>query len=524
MTGRTLLRLAGGLVLLVGGWLLLAPPALGGQLAYAVTSGTSMKPSFSTGDLAILRAGHSAEVGQVAAYHSHVLGRVVMHRVIGIHDGLYVFKGDNNGYTDPDRPTAEDLIGTLALRVPGAGTWFERLTGRPAVVLAVLLIIGVPAGAAAHRRKQRRRTVSRHAAPRPSRTSPLAGAPGILRAGFASCLIGFLAAVALGGAAWAAPTSSGGDGQVDRTPGRLTFSYSAAVPPSPVYAGERVVSPDPIFRALTDVVDVRVSYQAQARETTGRYRLEAMLTDASGWHATIPLVKDTDFESGQFVASSRLRLDQLQGRAEAAAAVAKVPMHQLTVVVQSTVLVEGQAAFAPRLRFSLTPTQLRLIDPPSAMSVGHDTPSNVRAIPGPRRLEVGRFSIAADTALSLALPLAGVSLVGSLIALLALRRSAPSSEADAIRRRYAPLLIQVHPMPVPAGRPVVDVTQFSTLAKLAERYGLLVLHWCRSGVETFVVQDEGITYRYRASTSTSSEALTVTSPDSISRPVVAGHQ
>ncbi|GAP60591.1 hypothetical protein AHiyo1_41510 [Arthrobacter sp. Hiyo1] len=77
------------------------------------------------------------------------------------------------------------------------------------------------------------------------------------------------------------------------------------------------------------------------------------------------------------------------------------------------------------------------------------------------------------------------------------RRTAPVDEAAAIRRRYAALLVRVHPMPAPQSRPVIDVTTFSTLAKLAERYGLLVLHWARSGVETFVVQDENITYRYR---------------------------
>ena len=52
-------------------------------------------------------------------------------------------------------------------------------------------------------------------------------------------------------------------------------------------------------------------------------------------------------------------------------------------------------------------------------------------------------------------------------------------------------------MPAPSGRPVIDVTSFATLAKLAKRYGLLVLHWARSDVETFIVQDEGTTYRYR---------------------------
>jgi hypothetical protein len=55
-------------------------------------------------------------------------------------------------------------------------------------------------------------------------------------------------------------------------------------------------------------------------------------------------------------------------------------------------------------------------------------------------------------------------------------------------------------MPAPQGRQVIDVTTFPTLAKLAERYGLPVLHWNRSGMETFVVQDESITYRYRAGT------------------------
>jgi len=83
------------------------------------------------------------------------------------------------------------------------------------------------------------------------------------------------------------------------------------------------------------------------------------------------------------------------------------------------------------------------------------------------------------------------------------RRTAPSDEAAAIRRRYAALLIRVHPMSAPQSRPVIDVTTFSTLAKLAERYGLLVLHWKRSGVETFVVQDENITYRYRVGADTS---------------------
>jgi hypothetical protein len=95
-----------------------------------------------------------------------------------------------------------------------------------------------------------------------------------------------------------------------------------------------------------------------------------------------------------------------------------------------------------------------------------------------------------------------VLLAGGLLAIAAIavlgQMSAAPSEGAAIRRRYAALLAPVHPMPTPPDRPVVEVTDFATLAKLAERYGLLVLHWSRSGVETFVVQDEGATFRYRS--------------------------
>ena len=67
----------------------------------------------------------------------------------------------------------------------------------------------------------------------------------------------------------------------------------------------------------------------------------------------------------------------------------------------------------------------------------------------------------------------------------------------AIRRRYSSMLVPVRPVTTAPGSPVIDVATFAALVRLAERYGLLVLHWTRSGIETFIVQDEGNTYRYR---------------------------
>jgi hypothetical protein len=73
--------------------------------------------------------------------------------------------------------------------------------------------------------------------------------------------------------------------------------------------------------------------------------------------------------------------------------------------------------------------------------------------------------------------------------------SRPLSEAERVKHRHGSLLLPVLPIALPPGRPVIDVPDIAALARIAERYGLLVLHWSRSGVHTYVVQDEGTTFR-----------------------------
>jgi hypothetical protein len=76
----------------------------------------------------------------------------------------------------------------------------------------------------------------------------------------------------------------------------------------------------------------------------------------------------------------------------------------------------------------------------------------------------------------------GALLAAALVGLLA-RASAPATEAAAIHCRYAQMLVEVEPMPTPAGRPVVDVADFKTLARLAERQGWpsATSCWCCTG-------------------------------------------
>ncbi len=98
-------------------WIQLAPHQLGGRSDYVVTSGISMEPRFHTGDLAIVREQSSYHVGEIVAYHSTMLHTTILHRIVKIQDGHYSFKGDNNGYVDPEQPD-EGAADRRALAAP----------------------------------------------------------------------------------------------------------------------------------------------------------------------------------------------------------------------------------------------------------------------------------------------------------------------------------------------------------------------------------------------------------------------
>lgn len=77
-------------VLLGSAWLFLAPAQFGGATRYAVVEGSTMEPHLMRGDLVVVRAGASPEVGDVVLYRDSQLGVRVLHRVIGREDGRFV--------------------------------------------------------------------------------------------------------------------------------------------------------------------------------------------------------------------------------------------------------------------------------------------------------------------------------------------------------------------------------------------------------------------------------------------------
>ena len=126
---------------LVALWWVTAPPALGGKTTIVTVDGTSMLPHYKRADLVALRQASRYNVGDVVGYRSSMLHRVVIHRIVGIKNGRYTFKGDNNSFTDPEQPTRAELIGKDAMHLPAAGNLLQLL--RKPWVLALLAALAI---------------------------------------------------------------------------------------------------------------------------------------------------------------------------------------------------------------------------------------------------------------------------------------------------------------------------------------------------------------------------------------------
>ena len=115
------------LLVLAGAWFtMLRPQSLGGPSGYIMIRGSSMLPTYVTGDLVITHPAARYGVGDIVAYRvprgDFGEGIVVIHRIIGgsAEEG-FVIQGDNNPFKDDWYPKPTDIVGKAWVRLPRVG-------------------------------------------------------------------------------------------------------------------------------------------------------------------------------------------------------------------------------------------------------------------------------------------------------------------------------------------------------------------------------------------------------------------
>ncbi len=177
---RRLSSLAGTLLLVVmfGAWFsLFRPVSLGGPATWIVIRGSSMLPTYDTGDLVVMHAASAYSVGDIVAYRvpSGEIGEghVVVHRLVGGSPDGFEAVGDNNDALDPWLPTSADILGRPWITLPGVGrviTWLHQPAILAALATAVMvsLLVGRTPPSDDHERRRRRTAPETDRALRPS--------------------------------------------------------------------------------------------------------------------------------------------------------------------------------------------------------------------------------------------------------------------------------------------------------------------------------------------------------------------
>ncbi|MGH2806924.1 MAG: hypothetical protein ACRDKT_06585 [Actinomycetota bacterium] len=537
------------LTLVVGAaaWVFLAPPQLGGSTSYVITTGNSMEPLLHEGDLAIIRSQDSYGVSDVVAYHSVELDRTVLHRIVAERDGRFVFKGDNNDFLDPEKPAQARFTGTMLFHIPNLGTGLRALRSPVGVVVATLAIMAlVASGGVKSSRRRRRRAKHSHIEkprtgdPRPvivphqeqvgsvARVIPIRRAEGpppemlepeattapVVRRGAkrarAVVIVAMVGVVGFGSAGLylrAEPLTAVGRADIGYAHSGV-FSYNADVPDSPAYDGPTLVVGEPIFLNVLDEIALTHTYRLDS-EARGAVdadgRLVARLTAANGLRRTITLPTTQTPTSDGVKLSSRLRLARIVDVVRRVERATGVDQSSYGVRVMAEIDVRAtldghwlEDRFEADMELGFDGLQL---SPPVAGEEGATTFETSQSgtlsaeSPSIDDVSVGGRTVPSGTLQNAAVFGAGTSVAVLMIALAFLILVGPGDDAQRIQAKYGKLLVSVNEGPHAID--AIDVSDFETLARLAEQFEQVILHEAARGGHVYTVTCDGLIYRYR---------------------------
>lgn len=490
--------------------------ALAGQFAVVITHGASMQPTYGAGDVVVVREAGTYAVGDIVAYHSPMLDQIVLHRIVDTDGDAFVLQGDANSWLDPERPRADDLLGTAWLHAPKVGVPARWLTAHPALAAAGLLLFVVATGPI----RRKRRTVKKP----PGRASPRP--PKAFAAGQSQVLAALLAALfafgLLAGVSWTRPvTAAGPVGYTHHG----QFIYSASASTGAVYEAARVRTGDPLFLNLVRDIRLGFSYRFSAEEPTatrGTIGLRAEVTNGSGWSRTLELAATRPFDGDDVATSGNLDVARIRALTSQVAE-ATGESGTITVTVQPEVTLVGDVGeetfeerFAPSLAYQLTDTQLRPVDGDDGDEQFRAEQSGEVQVPGrqPATLSWSGRAIEVPTARWLSVVAAAACVAALLTLAIGSRRLAGLSEAERIRRRWPDLVTAVQVEHILPAR-VVCVDDMNALVALAQRSNRLILHDRATGA--FLVELDATLYRYDTAAAGRSRAAGPTDGDVLVR-------
>jgi signal peptidase I len=467
-------------------WLLL-PAGLGGGTTYLATHGVSMEPMFHAGDLAVVRAADSYAVGDVVAYHSATLDTTMLHRIVASAGGSFTTQGDNNGWRDPDHPTADQITGRLWVAVPHGGQALAHLH-TPLGLVALGSVVIVVTALLGNRRRR---------APSPGRRAPSPVRRAAARR-VAPVAAAVAAVAAVGGvAAFLVPATGPVAGSAHLAV-RGHYTYAGTATPGVTYPEGRITTGDPVWRTLADGITVSLQQTVDGPGLTGAsgsLRLDLSVCTSDGWSAPLA-AGPTATVGGTGVTATvpvdlRAADDLVRRHYAEIGTTGDGAVLTVTPVGQVAGVAAGRPVALPApgaLTFALDSAALR---PPDADQLTSSTTVPVATTGvAPRTLPVLRYDLPVSLLRGIACLVAALALATAAAAWSIGWTGTPGHADDVVLRDPRRLLTVAA---LPAMSTLVELPDAASLNRVADRVEGFVLQ--HEG--TFLIQDGATTYRFR---------------------------
>jgi signal peptidase I len=502
-----------GIVISILFLLVLAPAQLGGRMTYAIITGNSMEPGFKRGDLILALSQAKYSTDDIVLYDHPEIG-LVFHRIIGVENNHFVFKGDNNSWIDSFQAAHSEIRGKHWLTIPNLGKSLSWVRSAEGISITSLTIGALMIGTTVSSRNDPQRPRGRRSSPAGRKKPMLSNSAISARDAFILSFAITPVFILLGIFAFINPAY---------VPIPANYPYQhvgefnyASTGPADVYDGGQLQPGDPIFRRISDSFDVQFTYFLLAdglSEARGTYSMSVTVGEDNGWNKVVEIIPPTPFEGGTVSFSAPIEINDFQAVVDNMELATGMELGQYKLIVQPTIHIQGlihsiqwQADYSPVLPFLANDIQVQLenrdLDESNQLSQ-----TETGAVFG-SNLEVAHLNIFGFSISIYAIRILLALLIPALLILVFVTGwnwffVLKADRVSQIAGTYGPKLVDVTGRKGKHDSTDIQVYKIEDLARIADREGATILHEVENGSHYYFVDSQNGTYIYRMEASQS---------------------
>ena len=488
-------------------WYLFGPVQLGGQTAYVILTGNSMEPDFKIGDLVVTRKSPSYQIDQRVVYDNPRVG-FVFHRIIGRIKDEFILKGDFNDWIDSYQPTENEIVGKFWFYIPGGGNIILTLRDPIVFTLFTLIILVIITSTFFFKRDipKGKRKIKKKVTMNIKDFSISRETRGDLLLLFAVIA---LAGLIFGGIAFTRPVTKMIQEEV-LYQHQGGFEY-AAPDHAGIYGSRGVKTGDPIFTRLNCILDLEFSYhlslprrtETEEKDLSGSYQVYAVLQDIDGWNRSFTLIPETKFTGSSFETWALLDICHVQSLFLEKELKTLISNRKYNLAIHPRVKISGlvqdiplQNVYAPEISFQIDSEMMRLLDGTEGLELEEEE-SYFLSHEVKNTLSIFGIALDVRTARIIASIVFGIAVLGAIYPAWLMISEVQKSNGARIRMQYDSLIVDVDQGSLKTkGIQVVQVERLSDLVKMAERYGVVILHEFDGKLHRYSIRDEGTLYQF----------------------------